>query len=92
MIRKWVCDLEGVEGIASAPTDPNRPMTAQILEIQAINDQELEAINGGWMGSAGGLLGGIQTGIAANRVGINLGDQGAGTFAIGAMIAQGENW
>ena len=58
-----------------------------------LSEEELQSISGGgWMGMGANLLGGVQTGIAANRMGVNLGNQGAGPFAIGAMVAQNNKW
>ena len=64
-------------------------MTTQFIELETINDQDLQVAAGGSLvGIGGGLMGGIQTGINARVMGVDLGDQGVGAFAIGAMIGQ----
>ena len=63
-------------------------MTNQLIELQTINDQELQAAAGGWALTGGNFMGGIQTGINARTMGVDLGNQGAGAFAVGALIGQ----
>ena len=63
-------------------------MTTQFIELETINDQELHAAAGGWALMGGDFMGGIQTGINARTMGVDLGNQGAGAFAVGAMIGQ----
>ena len=64
-------------------------MTTQTFEF--LTDAELQAApGGGWMGNVGNFFGGMQTGFAAQAMGVDLGNQGAGPFAIGAMIGEGK--
>ena len=65
-------------------------MTTQFIELETINDQELLAATGGSLLTPCQFLGGVQTGLAAKAVGVDLGNQGAGAFAIGAMVGEGK--
>ena len=67
----------------------NTQTFAQDQDFTAITDEELMAVNGGSL-SFGNLGAGVFTGVAANRLGVDMGNQGAGAFSIGTMIAQGK--
>ena len=59
------------------------PMTTQFNEFEAINnDQVLLTATGGLLLMPLQFFGGVQTVIAAKAVGIDLGNQGAGAFAM----------
>ena len=63
----------------------NTQTFAQDQGFTAITDEELMAVNGGFIGMGGGLLGGMYAGVAANAIGVELPAM-AGAAGVGAMI------
>jgi len=63
-------------------------MNTQTIELQ---DQLLELVDGGIIGTAGAFRGGVHTGIAANRMGVDLGSKG-GAAGMGMLVAQKNDW
>ena len=64
----------------------NTQTFAQTQDFTAITDEELMTVNGGFLwGPAGGVLGGMYAGVAANAIGVELPAM-AGPAGVGAMI------
>ena len=63
----------------------NTQTFAQVEDFTAITDEELMAVNGGFIGMGGGLLGGMYAGVAANAIGVELPAR-MGAAGIGQMI------
>ena len=66
----------------------NTQTFAQVQGFTEITDETLMAVDGG--SSLGNFGAGVFTGVVANRLGVDMGNQGAGAFSIGTMIAQGK--